>query len=57
MSTECEICGEEVSRVFTCEVCGILFCRDCGSTTDKICILCSEEPAEEEDWKKEEPEF
>ena len=48
---ECELCGEEVSRVYECEVCGIIFCKNCGSTSDKVCIDCStEEPAEEEEY-------
>ena len=54
MSTECEICGEEVNRVYECEVCGVLFCRDCGSTSEKICNECSEEQSEEdEDWSND----
>jgi len=47
MSTECEICGEKVAKIYECEVCGVIFCNNCGSSSDKICIGCSE-------WKTEE---
>jgi len=49
MLSECEICGEEVSKIYRCESCEVLFCKDCGSTTDMICSECSWEPEEEED--------
>jgi len=49
MSPECEVCGEIANKVYECEVCGVLFCKDCGSIKDKICIECSSEEEEEEE--------
>jgi len=42
MPPECEICGEVVKQVYECEVCGVRFCKECGSPSEKICIECSE---------------
>ncbi len=50
---ECEICGELVDKVYKCKVCGTLFCEECGSVEDKLCLTCLEEE-EEEDWEEEE---
>jgi len=51
---ECEICGEEVRRVYTCKSCDGHFCSECGSTTEMLCIDCLEE--QEEDLEEEEEE-
>lgn len=50
---ECEICGEDVRRVYECEECGVLFCKDCGSPSDRLCINCSEVEEEKEEYKEE----
>jgi len=39
---ECEICGEEVAKVYKCKQCGVLFCANCGSSSQGLCIDCSE---------------
>jgi hypothetical protein len=54
--TECEICGEEVSKVYTCERCGVLFCRYCGSPSEKLCVDCLEEDVDEEEKEESEDE-
>lgn len=53
---ECEICGEEIARLYKCKKCDASFCEDCGSISEGLCIDCLEEnPEEEEDWGVEEP--
>lgn len=37
---ECEICGQSTGKLYTCKVCGKMFCRYCGSFTEKLCIDC-----------------
>lgn len=52
---ECEICGEEIARLYKCKKCDASFCEDCGSISEGLCIDCLEEnPEEEEDWGEEE---
>ena len=46
MAPECEICGENVKRVYECEICGTAFCKECGDPSEKICQFCSEEEEE-----------
>lgn len=52
---DCEICGEEVSKIYVCKECGTLFCAECGSPSEKLCILCTaeeeDEEYDEEEWK------
>jgi len=53
---ECEICLKKVRRVYECEICGSLFCKDCGSPSYKLCIDClevEEEMKQKEDYKEE----
>jgi len=40
---ECELCGEEVDKVYECKNCGALFCPKCGSVKEKLCRYCREE--------------
>ena len=42
---ECEICGEE-TVVYTCKGCGVQFCKDCGSSSEKLCVDCQTEAEE-----------
>lgn len=51
---KCEICYEDVDKVYMCKTCGTEFCVDCGDPKKKICILCIEEEEEEEDEEVEE---
>ena len=44
---ECEICEESVETIYTCKGCGLLFCQDCGSAKEKLCISCLDEIYEE----------
>jgi len=62
---ECEVCGEQVDKVYKCKNCGTRFCEDDGSVSEKLCIYCMEEEEdtgdeekldEEEDVKPEEDE-
>jgi len=46
---ECEICGEKVDKVYRCKRCDALFCAECGSISDKLCIDCSEEEEDDEE--------
>lgn len=50
---ECEVCFEEVGRVYTCKNCETVFCDECGDPKRKLCIFCLEEEEEGE----EEEEF
>jgi len=50
---ECEFCGEQASRIYTCKQCGTFFCVECGSPSEKLCIVCLAEE-EGEDWEDEE---
>lgn len=50
---ECEFCGEQTSRIYTCKQCGAFFCEECGSPPEKLCIVCLAEE-EGEDWEEEE---
>lgn len=43
---ECEICGEEVARVYTCNRCGARFCKDCGSPSENLCMDCRQDVEE-----------
>ena len=54
--TECEICGEEVARVYTCKRCGVLFCRYCGSPSENLCVDCLEEDVDDDEEEEEEEE-
>jgi hypothetical protein len=40
---ECEICGEEVEKVYRCKVCGVNFCEFCGSIEKMLCSDCMDE--------------
>ena len=46
---KCEICYEDVDKVYTCKECGAEFCVDCGDPKKKLCVLCMEEEEEEEE--------
>jgi len=49
--------GEEDVKVYECIRCGIFFCEECGSVSEKLCILCtSEEEYEDEEEYEEEYE-
>jgi|GEM_PF-1226220 len=51
---KCEICYEDVDKVYTCKLCGVAFCEDCGDPKRRICALCiDEEEGEEEDLDEE----
>jgi len=39
----CDICEEEVDKVYKCETCGAEFCETCGSVSQMLCEYCSEE--------------
>jgi hypothetical protein len=45
---ECEVCEESVETIYTCKGCGLLFCEDCGSASQRICIGCLEDEIDEE---------
>ena len=45
----CEICGEEVSKVYTCKECEIVFCEECGDPEQGLCMLCLSEGKNEEE--------
>ena len=47
----CDLCGEEVEKVYVCEDCGVRFCEDCGDSETKLCEDCIE--YEEEEWEEE----
>ena len=55
----CEICGEEDVKVYECIRCGIFFCEECGSVSDKLCILCTseEEYEDEEEYEEGDEEY
>lgn len=50
--SQCELCGEEVSKVHNCIECGVVFCRECGSLSENLCVFCM--PGEEEEWEDKE---
>lgn len=52
----CQFCGEEVDRVYQCKRCDILFCGECGSVSDSLCLYCLEEDEDNEDEDYEEEE-
>ena len=52
----CEICYEDVDKVYTCKLCGVAFCEDCGDPKRKICALCIDEKEGEEEEPDEEYE-
>jgi predicted nucleic acid binding AN1-type Zn finger protein len=51
---ECEVCGEQVDKVYKCKNCGTRFCEDDGSVSEKLCIYCMEEDTGEEEKVDEE---
>ncbi len=53
---ECEICGEEADKLYTCKSCGAKFCEDCGSPIEKLCEFCAEEDDVDEELDEEEEE-
>jgi len=53
---KCEICYEDVDKVYTCKECGTEFCVDCGDPKKKMCVLCMEEEEEEGEEEEEEEE-
>lgn len=50
----CEVCGDEIDSVTRCRKCDILFCDECGSVEDRLCLFCAEELAMEEETDEEE---
>jgi len=40
------------ARIYTCKQCGTFFCVECGSPSEKLCIVCLAEE-EGEDWEDE----
>ncbi|MCW1301281.1 MAG: hypothetical protein QW507_01880 [Candidatus Nanoarchaeia archaeon] len=36
----CEICSNEVSKVYKCKSCGAKFCENCGDVDKLICEDC-----------------
>lgn len=50
----CQFCGEEVDKVYQCKRCDILFCGECGSVSDSLCLYCLEEDEDNEDEDYEE---
>jgi len=51
----CEVCGDEVEHVTRCSRCKMLFCDECGSVEDRLCMLCQAELEAKEELE-EEPE-
>lgn len=49
---KCEVCYEDVDKVYVCKSCGTEFCVDCGDPKKKLCVLCIEEEGEEEEEKE-----
>jgi hypothetical protein len=41
--TKCELCGEHVTHVETCCVCGYSYCDNCSSSIALYCVDCQEE--------------
>jgi len=39
---ECEVCKNTVDMISTCRGCDILFCDNCGSVRERLCIDCLE---------------
>jgi hypothetical protein len=37
---ECELCGEDVDKLYECKMCGTMFCEYCGLVEDRICLNC-----------------
>jgi hypothetical protein len=69
--SKCGVCGEKVDKLYLCSVCGVEFCKKCGSVKEKACLNCLEKDKEtleaeheeerekeheEEEWEKEEEE-
>ena len=50
----CDVCGDEVERVYTCKDCETIFCGDCGDTKARLCMYCVEEDEEEEEEYEDE---
>jgi len=44
--SKCGICGNRVDTIYECRECGIKFCENDGSPSEKICINCSEKAKE-----------
>ena len=42
----CDVCGEEVDKVYECKECGTMFCADCGNPKKMLCSFCLEEEEE-----------
>jgi len=39
----CDICDEEVDKVYKCTSCEVDFCASCGSASQMLCEYCVEE--------------
>ena len=39
----CDVCEEEVEKVYTCRDCEARFCEDCGNPREMLCTWCIEE--------------
>ncbi len=55
----CEICGEDVSEVKECKMCGVIFCQDCGDFERELCEDCifeMENGEDEEDFDMDDEE-
>ena len=39
----CEVCYEDMETVYRCKDCGTLFCSECGSVKEELCLYCLKE--------------